>query len=160
MGGQTDLSLIMNTEKKYFAVAGILVVNRQVLLVRHTYGHAKGKLLIPGGYVKENEMPEEAIIREFREETNLTVKPNDVVALKITKDNWYCVFEMEYVDGTAASDGIENSEAGFFDLSEIAKRDDVTETTKDLLKHYKKNRLKKSVHRPKRYAAGEYSLYL
>lgn len=160
MGGQTGLSLIMENENKHFAVAGILIVDGKVLLVRHTYGNAKGKLLIPGGYLNENEMPEKAIVREFIEETSLLVKPKDIVALKMTEDNWYCVFEVEYVNGTAKSDGKENSQAEFFELKDIRNRDDVTETTKNLLKHYKRNRLKKSSYRPLRYAPEEYSLYL
>ena len=42
------------------SVGCLVVRNREVLLVRHTYGRARGKLLIPGGYLQEGEMPEQA----------------------------------------------------------------------------------------------------
>ena len=45
------------------AVGCVVIRGEQVLLVRHTYGSAKGKLLIPGGYVQVAEMPEDAAMR-------------------------------------------------------------------------------------------------
>lgn len=47
-----------------FSVGCIVRRKTQVLLVRHTYGSAKEKLLIPGGFCHENELPEEAAVRE------------------------------------------------------------------------------------------------
>lgn len=43
------------------AVGGILIKDNMVLLVKHTYGSAKGKYLIPGGYLHDNELPVEAV---------------------------------------------------------------------------------------------------
>ena len=51
-----------------FSVGCIVRRKQQVLLVRHTYGRAKGKLLIPGGFCHDNELPEEAAVREVFEE--------------------------------------------------------------------------------------------
>ncbi len=48
-----------------FSVGCIVRKENKVLLVRHTYGGANGKLLIPGGFCHENELPEEAAVREF-----------------------------------------------------------------------------------------------
>lgn len=42
---------------KYFTVCGIVEINGKILLVRHTYGTAKGRILVPGGYVEEGELP-------------------------------------------------------------------------------------------------------
>ena len=39
-----------------FSVGCMVRKKNQVLLVRHTYGNAKGKLLIPGGFCHENEL--------------------------------------------------------------------------------------------------------
>jgi ADP-ribose pyrophosphatase YjhB (NUDIX family) len=39
-----------------------MIRNNEILLVRHTYGAAKGQLLIPGGHVQNEEMPETAVI--------------------------------------------------------------------------------------------------
>ena len=46
---------------RHFAVCGIVEIDGRILLVRHTYGVAKGRILLPGGYVKENELPTNAI---------------------------------------------------------------------------------------------------
>ena len=48
-----------------FSVGCIVRKENKVLLVRHTYGGANGKLLIPGGFCHENELPEEAAVREI-----------------------------------------------------------------------------------------------
>lgn len=46
------------------SVAGIILKENKVLLVRHTYGSGKGMLIIPGGYVKWNETPQDAVTRD------------------------------------------------------------------------------------------------
>ena len=42
---------------KYFTVCGLLLIDGRVLLVRHTYGTAKDRILLRGGYVQEGELP-------------------------------------------------------------------------------------------------------
>ena len=49
---------------KYFTVCGIVEINGKILLVRHTYGTAEGRILVPGGYVEDGELPSKAIERE------------------------------------------------------------------------------------------------
>ena len=53
------------------STAAVCMKDGKVLLARHTYGGGKGKLIIPGGYLQENETPEEAVKREFMEEVGL-----------------------------------------------------------------------------------------
>ena len=43
----------------FFTVCGIVEIDGKVLLVRHTYGSAKNRILCPGGYVEEGELPTE-----------------------------------------------------------------------------------------------------
>ena len=50
---------------KNFAVCGIVEIGEKILLVRHTYGTAKDRILLPGGYVKAGEIPTTAIEREI-----------------------------------------------------------------------------------------------
>ncbi len=52
------------------SVTGVVIKDNKVLLARHTYGNGKGMLIIPGGYVDVGETPQEALKREYREETN------------------------------------------------------------------------------------------
>jgi 8-oxo-dGTP diphosphatase len=48
--------------------------NRNIILIKRRYAPFKDKYALPGGFIKYNEDPEQAIIREVREETNLVVK--------------------------------------------------------------------------------------
>jgi 8-oxo-dGTP diphosphatase len=48
--------------------------NNNIILVRRKYAPFKDKYALPGGFIKYNEDPEQAVIREVREETNLAVE--------------------------------------------------------------------------------------
>ncbi|UCD01220.1 MAG: NUDIX hydrolase [Promethearchaeota archaeon] len=48
--------------------------NQNVILIKRKYAPYKGKYALPGGFIKYNEDPEQAIIREVREETGLAVE--------------------------------------------------------------------------------------
>jgi len=48
--------------------------DRSIILIKRRYAPYKDKYALPGGFIKYNEDPEQAIIREVREETNLAVK--------------------------------------------------------------------------------------
>ena len=48
--------------------------NQNIILVKRRYAPYKDKYALPGGFIKYNEDPKQAIIREVREETNLAVK--------------------------------------------------------------------------------------
>lgn len=118
----------------HFSVGCIVRKENQVLLVRHTYGGAKGKLLIPGGFCQENELPEEAAVREVFEETKVTAEVRRMAGIRCDRQNWYMLLEMDYVDGVPTSDMQENSEALFCEISEALTRSDCTEMTKAALR--------------------------
>jgi len=61
-------------EKGYTADAVILVDKQKVILIRRKYWPFAGKYALPGGFIKHNEDAEQAIIREVREETHLSVE--------------------------------------------------------------------------------------
>lgn len=66
--------------KREFTAAGYVVRDGKTLLVSH---RKLGKWLPPGGHIKENETPEEALLRELREETGLDV---EIIAEKMGTD--------------------------------------------------------------------------
>ena len=118
----------------HFASVGVIVFrDNKVLLVRHTYGSAKGKLLNPGGYLQEGELPEDAVKREVMEETGITVEPVGMLTLRCNAKGWYMVFLADYVSGETRPDGFENDEAVFMDFEEVLSRDDTTDTVKMLI---------------------------
>ena len=79
------MSLFKKSEKnkternnRFFAVCGIVEMDGKLLLVRHTYGTAKDRILLPGGYVKENEIPTISAEREILEETGVACKSKEL----------------------------------------------------------------------------------
>lgn len=117
----------------YQSVAGVVINNGNVLLARHTYGTGNGKLIIPGGYVNINEMPQDALRREFLEETNVTIEPENIIGVRFNMHDWYVVFKAKYISGTAKSDNDENSEVIWLNIEEALKRNDVPALTKTLI---------------------------
>ena len=112
------------------SVAGVVIKDNKVLLARHTYGSGNGKLIIPGGYVDFGETPQAALKREYMEETNVEVEPQDIIGIRFNMHDWYVVFRAEYISGEATSDHDENSEVLWVDIQEALARDDVPELTK------------------------------
>jgi ADP-ribose pyrophosphatase YjhB (NUDIX family) len=142
------------------SAAAIAVRGEDVLLVRHTYGAGKGNLIIPGGYVKNGETPQNACRREVLEETGISVEPLGIVGIRFNLKDWYIVFAAEYVSGEARSDGSENSEAVWININEALGRDDVPDLTKKLLSSYKDGGFKlKETEFKSRENYGTYSLY-
>ena len=115
------------------SVAAVVIKDNKVLLARHTYGAGKGRLIIPGGYILEGEMPEQALVREYLEETGVTVRPTRLIGVRFNTRDWYAVFAADYVSGTARSDGDENSEVVWMDVSEALTCPDVPDLSKKLI---------------------------
>ena len=115
------------------SVTGVVIRDGKVLLARHTYGAAKGKLIIPGGYVNVGESPQAALVREYQEETGILVEPREIIGIRFNTHDWYVAFRAEYVSGDASSDQDENSEVLWLEIEEALGRADVPELTKRLI---------------------------
>ena len=125
---------------KHFAVCGIVEIGEKILLVRHTYGTAKDRILLPGGYVKVDEIPTAAIEREIFEETKIVCKANELFSMQFKAEQWCAVFTMDYASGEPKSDGYENSEVLLLSVDEALARDDLTNMSRELLATYKNNK--------------------
>ena len=125
---------------KSFAVCGISEIDNKILLVRHTYGVSKDRILLPGGYVKENELPTKAIEREILEETGIVCNAKHLYAMQFKREQWLAIFTMEYISGKPISDGYENSEVLLLSVDEALNRDDLTNMSREILKGYKENK--------------------
>lgn len=115
------------------SVSGVLIRDGKVLLGRHTYGGGKGLLIIPGGYIQQGEAPEDAVVREFLEETGVTVRPGEILGIRFNTHDWYVIFRVEYLSGEAVSDHDENSEVLWLDVKEALSREDVPLLTKQAI---------------------------
>lgn len=125
---------------KYYTVCGIVEIEGKILLVRHTYGTAKNRILLPGGFVQENELPTDAIEREILEETGVIAKVKSVVTVQFKPNQWCVVFSMEYVSGTPKSDGYENDEVYLLSIEEAIKADNITNMSREVLSAYMTHR--------------------
>lgn len=118
---------------KHFAVSGVVFIEDKVLLVRHTYGMAINKLLIPGGHVKEKELPTDAIVREILEETKILTQAESIISVQFKPEQWCIIFKMSYLSGIPEPDHSEISEVMLLTLDEALARDDITQTTRAIL---------------------------
>ena len=103
-------------------VSGVVSIEGRILLVRHTYGVAKGRILLPGGHVKPGEMAEEAVSREILEETGVLARPLGLIGTRIKKDEWLLLYRMQY----------ENSEVLLLPPEEAVEREDIMPLSREL----------------------------
>lgn len=123
----------MENNRKLSASCVVLYENK-VLMVKHTYGAAKGKYLIPGGFSENDELPGATAQREVFEETGVRVEAGDLMAVRFTGEEVWCIFSARYLSGVPRSDGQENSDAVFMDVEEALSSDSVVKTTQEILK--------------------------
>ncbi|WP_139490790.1 NUDIX domain-containing protein [Brevibacillus dissolubilis] len=90
--------------KVWLGAAGIVVRGDEVLVVKKAYGGLKGKWSFPAGFVDPGETVDNAAVREVLEETGITAKVRQAVAIRSgvirgeISDNMV-VFVMDYVSG-------------------------------------------------------------
>lgn len=112
----------------------VVIRDDKVLLVKHTYGAAKGKYLIPAGFSEDGELPQRTAEREVLEETGVSVKAKELLAVRFTEKEVWCIFRAEYVEGEPVSDNGENEEALFMSVQDVLVSDEVVATTKEIVK--------------------------
>ena len=124
-----------NLEKTNWSqsVGGVCLRDGKVLLARHTYGAGKGMFIIPGGYVDFGETPEETLVREYQEETGITVKAGKLLGMRFSAKDWYAVFEEIYIEGEARSDGDENDQVVWMEINEALAIESVPVLTKKMI---------------------------
>lgn len=141
----------------------VVIRDDKVLLVKHTYGAAKGKYLIPSGFSENGELPQKTAEREVLEETGVSVKAQELLAVRFTEQEVWCIFRAEYVEGEPTSDNGENEEALFMSVQDVLASDEVVDTTKEIVKtalSETKEMLRKSDFVNAKFSADTWQLFI
>ena len=83
--------------------------------------------------MEPGETPQQALKREYMEETGIVVEPKELIGIRFNQKDWYVAFSTDYVSGHAVSDHNENSEVLWLDIDEALTREDVPDLTKKLI---------------------------
>ena len=75
-------------KRKHLGVYGIIINNKNILLVKKSRGAYTGKLDLPGGSFEHGETPVETLKREIKEETNAEIKNYSIYSADSVIVNW------------------------------------------------------------------------
>jgi 8-oxo-dGTP diphosphatase len=132
-------------DRHLIGVGGIVLRESSVLLVKPTYGPAKGLWMIPGGFVDTSETFDEAIRREVLEETGVEIKPRDIISVRMMTRNrqfenepeeindLYVVLRCDHMKGEPQPSSAEVSDTAFLPLENAQVDRSVTGFTRQLL---------------------------
>lgn len=121
------------------SVGCAVLKNGKILLAKHNYGRSKGLYCLPGGYLNKGETPQEAAVREMREELGIETEVLDILAVRFNPEDWYIVFTMNHVGGEICPDKDEISEADFIDIELALKLDEITGLTRTVIEMINNN---------------------
>lgn len=107
---------------KFRAAVAALIFDEQgrILLFKHTY--RKWQWGIPAGSLEYHEQPADAIIREFREETNMQIEIQKLLTTLSAKEDHHItiVYLCKIVSGEFKESN-EVSEMKYFDVNDLPK---------------------------------------
>ncbi len=122
----------------------------RLLLVRRAIEPSKGMLDLPGGFIEPMERAEEAVVREIREELNvsviktkyLTSFPNEYIfsGFSVFTLDMAFVCEIDDFEGIVPRDDVSDIE--FFKPEDIKREELCSESMKNIIEYYMINSLK------------------
>lgn len=125
----------------FIGAGGVVIHDNKVLLVKLAYGRAKGRWLIPGGFVEKGEILQEAVVREIKEETGMRVRPIGILGIRSMvrkKDNLTDVYvaflcTLESSPEPLVPQESEITEVNWIPVQDINVREDVPTYTRILI---------------------------
>lgn len=92
---------------------GIVYDAHRILLDRRAYDPGRGRWALLGGYLEPNEDPQEALMREVREESGVEVEVGDLLSIEVGGPTCGLVYPARYVSGQLHRSA-ESSEIAWF----------------------------------------------
>jgi len=108
-----------------FPTTAALVVNSndELLLVKRSVRPAKGHWCLPGGFLELGESPEQGVLRELKEETNLDGEVESLIGIQPSLHGfWGDVVVIGFAvstNGGMAAPGDDAAEVKYFSLSDL-----------------------------------------
>jgi ADP-ribose pyrophosphatase YjhB (NUDIX family) len=125
-----------DTKQWNVGVSAIVVRDGRVLFVRYAYGDRKGLWTLPGGYAQHDETPDQAALRELREEAGLDGEPCGIVSVRtrVTEEGGavFVGFCICCDSGEPALNGYEVDAALFFNREELSALNPVMELSRQI----------------------------
>lgn len=117
-------------------VGGVLIRNGRVLVNRAVY---RTRFTIPSGYVEKGEALEKALVREFEEETRVTVRVGRLLLARHRVQNAmesdvYFAFDLEHVAGEPTPRPPEIAEVREIPVSEAIEVDWISELSRTAIR--------------------------
>lgn len=131
------------------AVAAVVIRNKEILLVKRGYPPAVGKWSVPGGVIEAGERLVEAAKRELKEETGIEAEPvgilwilnNIIYNRERTVLYHYTIVDILFDSNTIRGElrpGGDATDVAWFDIENVLALDEVSRTTKRLIKRIEK----------------------
>jgi len=105
-------------------VGTVVLKEDKVLFVRQAKGHSlEGQWSIPWGIVEPGEYPEEAAVRETKEESSIDIRIEGLLGIQdLPEEGWIAlVFLCHHLSGNPKPDGIETDNVAYLSLEEIER---------------------------------------
>ena len=118
---------------------GLIIKDKKIALIEKARGGYKGLLDLPGGGIKHGESPNDALIRELKEEVGATVKGYELLTVSSKRLKWHddeigedlhqigILYNVVLDDYSLKSDGDGHDSNGcnFYDIDKL-KRSELT----------------------------------
>ena len=137
------LNFVFNRDIGYqtpkVGIRAVVFENEKILLVKEKMD---GKWSLPGGYADTGMLPSEIAVNEVKEESGYDVKPLRILGLidynkhqerPFPFDVYQLFMECEIIGGQPQT-GIETSDVGFFDISDLPELSERRVTKQQILK--------------------------
>jgi len=107
------------------AVAFVHNDENEILLIKRGVAPGKGKWALPSGFVEAHELPEEAVLRELKEETRLQGTLKNLIGVYTEPTRLYgnvllIAYDMKYTSGRPRA-GTDTTDAKFFPANKLPK---------------------------------------
>jgi 8-oxo-dGTP diphosphatase len=107
------------------AVAFVMNDDHEILLVRRGIEPGKGKWALPSGFIEADEIPEETVLRELKEETGIRGRPRELIGVYNERTSYYgnvllIAYRIVQKGGTLHP-GTDATDARFFSLQKLPR---------------------------------------